>query len=356
MKRDPLILVINLGSTTTKVGLFAGKEAVFRETVTHSSQDLSHCRGIEGELRLRAGTIKEILSNHSVELSELDIIVSRGGLSRSVNPGIYKITQAMCDDLRSGRYGHHSANLGPIIAGEMAQTLGIDAVVVDPPTADEMEPIAKISGLRAVERKSALHVLSQRAVAWRAAQQLGKTYHEVNLIVVHLGGGITIGAHKRGQIVDGTHGLSEGPFTPERAGSLPTMELVEISFSGRYTKEELKEKLVREGGLQSYLGTRDAKAVEERIAKGDEYARLIYEAMTYQIAKEIGAMATVLYGEVDAIVLTGDLAHSPRLVQEIRNRVFWIAPLLVHPGEEELEALAAGGMRVWRGEEVAREY
>ncbi len=355
MKGNPLTLVINPGSTSTKLGVYRGQEELFRETIMYSSEEL-RWMSVEEELQLRREGVERSLQTHGVSKGELDLIVSRGGLCRPIEGGIYRVNEAMCEDLRAARYGRHPSNLGPIIAREMADEVGAEAIVVDPPTVDELEPVARISGLKEIERRSALHVLNQRAAARRAASRLARAYEDLNLIVAHLGGGITIGAHRRGKIVDGTHGLSEGPFTPERAGSLPTLELLDLALSGRYTPEELRKKLVGEGGLLSYLGTRDALEVERRMARGDEEARLVFEAMAYQISKEIGAMATVLEGEVDGIVITGDLARSEPLVRMIRQRVSFLAPLFVFPGEEELLSLLEAGLRAWRGEEEIKEY
>jgi butyrate kinase len=262
----------------------------------------------------------------------------------------------MCDDLLSGRYDKHPANLGPVISFHLARKIDCRAIIFDSPTSDEFEPVARFSGLPEIPRRSGLHVLSQKAVARRVAKDLGKDYKEMNLIVVHLGGGISVGAHLKGRIIDASHAIEEGPFTPGRCGGLPIMDVTKLCFSGRYTQDQLYRKLMGKGGLTAYLGTNDARVVEKRISEGDEHSLLAYQAMAYQISKEIGAMATVLNGQVEAIVLTGGLAHSEMLTGWIEKRVGYIAAVRIMPGEDEMRALAEGGLGVLRGEEEVREY
>ena len=306
------ILVINIGSTSDKVAVYRDETPLFSATIDYAPSQLPP--DLEDQLPQRQRGVEGLLSRRGVSPREIDLVVSRGGLARPLPAGIYRINAAMCRDLLSGRYGKHPSSLGPVIAFDFSRRYGIEALVVDPPSTDEFHPLARISGLPEIERRSAFHALSQKSAARRAAKEMGRAYEELNLVVAHLGGGITVGAHLRGQVVDATHGLGEGPFTPERAGSLPTTELLELAFSGRYTREELGRKLVGQGGLMAYLGTNDARTVEERIDQGDERARLIYQALAYQVAKEIGALATVLRGKVDAVGSTGRLAHSQRLV------------------------------------------
>jgi butyrate kinase len=263
----------------------------------------------------------------------------------------------MLQDLREGFAGQHASNLGGIIAYEIATALNIPSYIVDPVVVDEMEPIARISGLSKIERVSIFHALNQKAVARRVAKELGKKYEDMNLIVTHMGGGITVGAHKKGRVIDVNNGLhGEGPFSPERAGTVPIGDLVSLCFSGQYYREEITKMLVGQGGLVGYLGTNDAVKVEKMIEAGDEKAKLVYSAMAYQVAKEIGAASAVLNGKVDAIIITGGLAYGKGFVKEISDRISWIADVIVQPGEDELQALAEGALRVLRGEENEKVY
>jgi butyrate kinase len=263
----------------------------------------------------------------------------------------------MVEDLRMGLLGQHASNLGGILAREIASQLNIPAFIVDPVVVDEMEEVARLSGMPDIERISIFHALNQKAVARRAARDLGKSYEEANLIVAHLGGGISVGAHKKGRVVDVNNALDgEGPFSPERAGGLPAEGLLKLCFSGKYTMDEIKKKMVGKGGLVAYLKTNDAREVEKMIEEGNKEAELIYRAMAYQIAKEIGNCAAVLCGQVDAIVLTGGIAHSKMLTGWIKERVEFISQVMTYPGEDEMSALAEGGLRVLRGEEKAKEY
>jgi butyrate kinase len=351
MKKTYRILAINMGSTSTKVAFFEDAKAVAQETIAYSSQELAGYAELRDQLPRRRQDVAAFMEKNGIAPDRLDIIISRGGLGKPGPAGVYIIDETMCDDLLAGRYGKHPSALGPAIALDMSRSSGIRAIIIDPPSTDEFEPLARISGIPDIERKSAFHALNQKAAARKAAEAMGKSYESVNFIVAHLGGGITIGAHRRGRVIDCNHGLSEGPFSPERAGGLPTLELVELAQSAKYTPKDLQRKLVGQGGLAAYLGTTDAIAVESATDKGDEKAAFIYRAMAYQIAKDIGAMAAVLNGEVDGIVLTGGLAHSKRLVDWIRSRVQFIAPVFLHPGEDEMEALAQGALRVLLGQE-----
>ena len=262
----------------------------------------------------------------------------------------------MCDDLLSGQYEKHPSNLGPVITYNLGKMLKVPAIIVDSPSSDEFEPVARFSGLPEIKRRSGFHVLSQKAAARKAAKDLGKNYEHINLIVGHLGGGISVGAHKQGRIIDATHGIEEGPFTPERTGSLPVIELITLCYSNQYTQEQLHRKLVGQGGLVAYLGTSDARVVEKEIAAGNEDYLQVFHAMSYQICKEIGAMAAVLDGDVEAVILTGGLAHSQMLIDWIQKKVSFIAPVMVFPGEDEMNALASGGLRFLHGREEGKEY
>ncbi|OPX37553.1 MAG: butyrate kinase [Desulfobacteraceae bacterium 4484_190.2] len=350
------ILVINIGSTSTKVGLFSDENILSKETIDHAAKDLAQLHGYDAWLRFHQAMVEKFFKSHKGRLERFHLVVSRGGLTKPVETGAYLINDAMLRDLRSGQYGWHPCNVGPAIAYEIAKRLEVRAIIYDSPVADEMEPLARVSGLKGIERKSAFHVLSQKSGARKAAEELGIHYEQGHFIVAHLGGGITICAHKKGRIIDGTHGLSEGPFTPQRTGALPLQEFMNLCFSGQFTQEELSRKLFGQGGVYSYLGTHDIAAVEQNAKKGDEKALLVLRTMAYQISKDICTMAAVLAGRVDSIVLTGNLCNARTVVNEIRSRVDFLAHFLVYPGEDELENLALGGMNILRQGETVREY
>jgi len=290
--------------------------------------------------------------------SSLSAVVGRGGILRPIPGGTYQVNQRMLNDLRAGLNGEHAANLGAALAHEITTSVGaIPAFIVDPVVVDEMEPVAHISGMPGMPRRSLFHALNQKAVARRAARDLRKPYTDVNLVVVHLGGGVTVGAHRKGRVIDVNNGLDgEGPMSPERSGTLPGISLVHLSYSWRYTLPEIAKKLVGQGGLVAHLGTNDAREVEKMMGEGNAHAEMIYRAMAYQVAKEVGRAAVALKGEVDRVVLTGGLAYSKQLTGWIAERVDWIAQVSVYPGEDEMQALAEGALRVLRGEEQAREY
>ncbi len=356
MDREHRLLVINVGSTSTKVACFKGGEPVALETIRYSSEALASFSSLGDQLPLREEDVLNFLDKNGIRLEEMDMVVSRGGLGNPAPAGAYRIDETMCRDLLEGKYGKHPSALGPAMALDFSKQYGMPAIVIDPPSTDEFEPPARISGIPEIERMSAFHALNQKIAARRFAREAGKTYEELNLIVAHLGGGITIGAHRKGRVIDCTHGLGEGPFTPERAGSLPTTDLLDMAFSGTRDKKQIMSRLVGQGGLFAYLGTTDAQKVEGLVKAGDEKAARVYEAMAYQVAKDIGAMGTVLKGEIDGIVLTGGLAHSEMLTGWIMKRVRFIAPVFVFPGEDEMSALAEGGLRVLRGEEDVKSY
>ncbi len=351
------ILAINPGSTSTKVAVFDGEEAAFVETVAHRAADLAAYARIADQYPLRRDAVLLCLARHGLEPTALAAVVGRGGLLRPVPGGTYRVNARMLEELRAPAPREHASNLGAIVANEIASAAGIPAFIVDPVCVDEFEPLARISGLPEVERRSLSHALNLKATAKRAAADLGRPYEELDLIVVHMGGGISVSPHRHGRMIDVNQALDgTGPFSPDRAGGLPVGDVMRLSYSGRYTYEELFRRLTTQGGLVAHLETNDALEVERRIAEGDAHARLIYEAMAYQIAKEIGSMATVLRGRVDAIVLTGGLAHSEMLRGWLRERVGWIAPLMVYPGQDEMRAMAQGALRALEGREPALEY
>jgi len=350
-------LVINPGSTSTKIAVFKDLEPIDSTNLRHSNKDLSSYSTMAEQFEYRRNLVMEALENSGVSLEELDSVIGRGGLLKPIPGGTYLVNENMMKDLRFAERGSHASNLGGLLAHSIADILNIPAFIVDPVCIDEMEPIARISGMPENPRESLFHALNQKEIARRAAEEMRREYDQVNLVVAHLGGGISVGAHLKGRVIDVNNAVGgEGPFSPERTGGIPAARLVELCFSGQYTEEEMLKRLVGNGGLVAYLGTNDAMEVENRIRQGEEKARLVYEAMAYQVAKEIGACSTVLKGSVDAVVITGGLAHSEMLVGLIIDRISFIAPVKVFPGEDELKALAAGGLRVLAGIEEAKNY
>jgi butyrate kinase len=352
-----LILVINPGSTSTKVAVFRDKEPVFTETLRHSTEELSKYKSIIDQFEFRTQAILNMLKEKGISLSEIDAIVGRGGLLKPIESGTYIVNEKMIEDLKKAERGEHASNLGGIIAYTLAKEHDIEAYIVDPVVVDELEDIARITGMPEIEKSSIFHALNQKAIARRLAADLNKKYEEVNLIIAHLGGGISIGAHKHGRVVDVNDALNgEGPFSPERAGGLPVLDLVKLCYSGKYTYQEMKKRLIGQGGIVAHLGTNDVREVYKKIKEGDKKAELVLEAMAYQTAKEIGAMAVVLKGQVDAIGITGGIAYNEDFVKRISERVKFIAPIYVYPGEDEMSALAQGAYRVLSGEEKAKMY
>ena len=350
-------LVINPGSTSTKIAVFNNLEMIFEKTLRHSVEELDPFKKIIDEFEFRKNIIIVSLKENGIAPGDLAAVVGRGGLLKPMSGGTYEVSDAMLNDLKEGKRGEHASNLGGILAYEIAKETEISAFIVDPVVVDELEPMARLAGHPRFERKSIFHALNQKAVGRKAASKLGKRYEESNLIVVHLGGGITVGAHKEGKVVDVNNGLDgEGPYSPERSGTLPAGAMAELAFSGAVTHEEVKKMLKGNGGLAAYLGTNNAKLVGDMCEGGDENARLIYEGMAYQVAKDIAANAAVLEGKVDAIVVTGGIAYDTQFVSWIEKRVGFIADVMVFPGEDELEALAEGGLSVLKGEEEAKKY
>ncbi|MGD8462666.1 MAG: butyrate kinase, partial [Anaerolineae bacterium] len=346
------------------VAVFEDEQPLFVKTLHHSSAEIGAFSHVLDQYDFRLEAILELLRQHNVSLSSLSAAVGRGGLLRPIPSGTYRVNGKMLDELcRRDKEREHASNLGAPLAHEIASRIDVPAFIVDPVCVDEFDDLARISGLPEIERRSLSHALNLKAVARRAAHDLGRSYGDLNLVVVHLGGGISVTAHRQGRMVDVNQALDgTGPFAPERAGGLPVGDVVRMCFAEppyddlELTYEQMFTKLAGQGGLVAHLGTNSAVEVEQRIEAGDEHARLIYEAMAYQVAKEIGAMATVLKGRIDAIVLTGGVAHSEMLVGWIVDRVAWIAPVQVYPGEDEMLALAQGALRVLRGEEQARAY
>ncbi|NLW40032.1 MAG: butyrate kinase [Tissierellia bacterium] len=351
------LLIINPGSTSTKIAVFDDENMVFEKTLRHSVEELSQYNTITDQIDFRKEIILKNLEESQIPIDSISAIVGRGGLLKPIPGGTYKVNEKMVMDLRNRTYGEHASNLGGIIAYEISKGIGVEAFIVDPVVVDELQDVARISGLKEIERKSIFHALNQKAVARRHAKLQGKAYEDMNLIVVHLGGGVSIGAHKKGRVIDVANALDgDGPFSPERSGGLPVGDLIKLCYSGKYSYEEMKSLIVGKGGMVSYLSTNNAMEVCDRIEAGDEYAKSIYYAMAYQIAKEIGSCAAVLKGEVDGILLTGGIAHDEMFTAWIEERVNFISKVYIYPGEDELMALAEGGLRVLRGEEKAKEY
>lgn len=351
------VLVINPGSTSTKIGVFEDETLLLEQTLRHATEKIAQFSSIIDQYEFRKEAILQVLADENIKLSTLDAVCGRGGLLRPIEGGTYSVNDAMIEDLKTGYFGQHASNLGGILAREIATELMIPSFIVDPVVVDEMTSIARISGSPLIQRKSIFHALNQKAVARRYAKEIGKKYEDLRLIITHMGGGITIGAHASGKVIDVNNGLhGDGPFSPERAGSVPIGDLVELCFSGTFYRDDITKSLVGEGGLVGYLGTNDAVEVEKKIEAGDEEAKLIYDAMAYQIAKEIGSAATVLEGRVDAIILTGGIAYGKAFVENISSKVRWISDIAVYPGEDELQALAEGAIRVLAGEEQAKVY
>lgn len=350
------ILVINPGSTSTKISLFdQGGEEIFKESISHSTEELSQFNSLLEQGPARKKIILDTLEKRNIDTNSLKAVIGRGGILKPLKAGIYGINDKLVDDLKHSPI-EHASNLGGIIASEIAKSISIPAYIADPVSVDEFVDIARISGLKGIERKSLLHTLNIRANAFRYAKEQGKKLEELNLIIAHLGGGISIAPLEKGRIVDVNNANDAGPFSPERTGSLPNAALIHLCYSGKYSEKELIKLITHQGGLVSYLGTNDVREVLKKIEQGDKYAELIFEAMCYQIAKEIGAMAIVLKGEVEAIILTGGMSFNEILVNKIRDRVEWIAPITVYPGEEEMKALAEAVIRVQKGEEKVKIY
>lgn len=339
------ILVINPGSTSTKIAVFDGATPVFTETIRHEATDLDRFAGVMDQETYRHDLILETLDRHNLVLSDLQAIIGRGGLMHPIDGGVYAVSPTMLDDLRTCRYGTHACNLGAILADTLGREAGLPAFIADPVVVDEMEPLARYSGHPDIARRSIFHALNHKATARRAARDLGAAYKDLRLIVVHLGGGVSIAAHKLGRVVDVNDALDgDGPFSPERSGSLPVGRVLDWCFAPDVDEMEIRRRITGKGGFVAYLGTSSGMEVERRMADGDEKAREVHAAMAYQVAKYIGAMATVLCGRVDAVILTGGLAYDRELTRLIAERTSFIARVLTYPGEDEMEALALAAL------------
>ena len=350
-------LIINPGSTSTKIGVFEDETLLFEETLRHSTEEIAQYASIVDQKDFRKEIITNLLKSKDFDINSLGMVVGRGGMLKPIPGGTYAVTDELLEDLKIGKQGQHASNLGGILAREIADSIGVPSFIVDPVVVDEMCDIARYSGVPELPRTSVFHALNQKAVAKRYAKETGKAYDTLNLIVVHMGGGVSVGAHLNGRIIDVFNALDgDGAFSPERAGGAPVGALIKMCFSGEYTEKEVYKKFVGNGGFNAYLGTNDMRDVEKAVLAGDAKATEIRDAFVFQVSKDIGSMATVLNGKVDQIVVTGGIAYDKGVVAGLRERCEWIAPFTIYPGEDELLALVQGGLRVVNGEEEAKVY
>ncbi|MBN2605505.1 MAG: butyrate kinase [Bacilli bacterium] len=351
------ILAINPGSTSTKIAIYEDQELVFKKSIKHSSDIISSFSKIIDQFAFRKEAIIHALEESSYSIDSFDAIVGRGGLLKPIQGGTYLVNDEMIDYMRQAPRGEHASNLGCVIAKELANINHKPAFIVDPVAVDEMDDIARFTGMPSIKRQSLFHALNQKATGLKAAEILGKKYTELDLIIAHLGGGISVGAHHLGRVIDVNNALDgDGPMSPERSGSVPLGPLYKMALSGKYTLKDIQRMNYGNGGMVAYLGTNDGFEIEKRIQNGDKEAKFILEVMCYQISKEIGSAATVLKGNVDAIVLTGGLAYDKLIIDFIKERTSFLGKIIVLPGEDEMEALAFGALRVLNGDETAKEY
>lgn len=350
-------LIINPGSTSTKIGVFEDETLLFEETLRHSTEEISQYATIFDQKDFRKEIITNLLKEKNFDINSLNMVVGRGGMLKPIPGGTYEVTDELLADLKVGVQGQHASNLGGILAREFADPLGIPAYIVDPVVVDELMPVARYSGMPEIPRGSIFHALNQKAVAKRYAKEVGKPYESLRLIVVHMGGGVSVGAHENGRIIDVFSAFDgDGAFSPERAGGVPCGALVKLCFSGKYTEKELYSKLIGKGGFNGYLGTNDMREVTRMANEGNEEAAMVKAAFLHQVAKDIGSMGCVLKGKVDQIIVTGGISYSKDVVDSLKESAEWIAPFTVYPGEDELLALVQGGLRVLNGEEEVKQY
>lgn len=350
------ILVVNPGSTSTKLGLFEDQKQISVKKVAHSAEEIAKYPKINDQVKMRRSVMDEFLSENSVVASELGAVVGRGGLLKPMRSGTYNVNQKMVDDLTSSTYGEHASNIGAMLAWTFNQDFGVPAFIVDPVVVDELQEQARFTGIKEIPRRSIWHALNIMAVVRHHCKVSNLDREKENFVVVHIGGGISVAAIKGGRCIDVSNGLEAGPFTPERAGTLPSLELVNLCFSGKYTHDEIKKLVVGRGGLVNYLGTSALPEVEKRINEGDQYAKSVLDAMSYQIAKEVGSYLVVLKGQVNSILLTGGGANNKIVTGIIKDYVETFAPVKIYPGEDELSSLALGALRVLKDETKALEY
>ena len=351
------LLIINPGSTSTKIGVFEDANELFEETLRHTNEELKQYDTIFDQFQFRKDVILNVLKEKNFDIKTLSAVVGRGGMLKPIEGGTYAVNDAMLEDLKVGVQGPHASNLGGILAKSIADEVGVPSYIVDPVVTDELADVARMSGTPDIPRVSKFHALNQKAVAKRYGKESGKGYENLNLVVVHMGGGVSVGAHNHGKVVDVNNALDgDGPFSPERAGSVPAGDLIKLCFSGKYSEAEVYSKIVGKGGFVAYLNTNDVKGTIDKMEEGDKACTEVYNAFVYQIAKAVGEMSAALSGKVDQIILTGGVAYSPVLVPDLKSRIDWIAPVTVYPGEDELLALAQGAIRVLNGEEEAKVY
>ncbi len=352
------ILAINPGSTSTKIAVYENSKSIFLKTLRHSSEDLKDFEKIADQFEFRKNHIIQELEAAEIDINSLNAIVGRGGLVKPIESGVYEVKDQLLADLKVGILGEHASNLGGLIAFDIAKSLNdAKAFIADPVVVDEMQDVARLTGHPKFERLSIFHALNQKAIARIHAKSLDKNYEELNLIVAHLGGGVSVGAHCNGRVIDVNNALDgEGPYSPERTGTLPAGALAKLATSGEYTLDEIKKMIKGEGGFVAYLGTNSGMEVQERTEKGDKQATLVQEGMAYQVAKEIGSLAPVLKGKVDGIIITGGVAYNKHFVAYVRDMVSFIAPVTVYPGEDEMQALAMNGLMVLNNEVECKEY
>ncbi len=350
-------LIINPGSTSTKIGVFEDETLLFEETLRHSTEEIAQYASIVDQKDFRKQIILDLLAKKNFDINSLQVIVGRGGMLKPIPGGTYAVSDELLEDLKIGKQGQHASNLGGILAREIGDSIGVPSYIVDPVVVDELMPIARYSGVPELPRTSVFHALNQKAVAKRYAKEKGVSYDFLNLIVVHMGGGVSVGAHEKGRVIDVFNALDgDGAFSPERAGAVPSGALIKMCFSGEYTEKEVYKKIVGNGGFNAYLGTNDMRDVAKMIADGDAHADEVREAFILQVCKNIGSMACVLKGKVDRIIVTGGIAYNKEVVDKMEERAGFIAPFTVYPGEDELLALAQGALRVLNGEEEAMKY
>lgn len=350
-------LIINPGSTSTKIGVFEDETLLFEETLRHSTEEISQYASIVDQKDFRKKIITDLLKEKDFDIKSLGMVVGRGGMLKPIPGGTYAVTDDLLEDLKIGKQGQHASNLGGILAREIADEIGVPSYIVDPVVVDELAPVARYSGVKELPRTSVFHALNQKAVAKRYSKESGKAYDSMNLIVVHMGGGVSVGAHEKGKVIDVFNALDgDGAFSPERAGAVPSGALIKMCFSGKYTEKEVYSKIVGKGGFNSYLGTNDMRNVIKMIEEGNEEAKAMFDAFIFQVTKDIGSMACVLNGKVDQIIVTGGIAYNAKVIENLKEKAGWIAPFTVYPGEDELLALVQGGLRVLNGEEKAMEY
>lgn len=352
------VLVINPGSTSTKIAVFADDKELFSENVSHSAEEIAAFPTIASQYEFREKHIRNTLASRGFDIKQLSCIVGRGGLLKPIPGGVYKVNEAMKAELQAAPNGEHASNLGALIADALAREVGVPAFIADPVVVDELDDVARIYGHTLFRKRSIFHALNQKAVAKRWARENGKKYEQINAIVAHMGGGVSVGLHRQGRVVDVNNALNgEGPFSPERAGTLPAGDLAKLCFSGKYSEKEVLKMITGQGGMVSLADTNDMRVLEAKYHKDkDPQAALIYKAFLYNVGKAIGALAAANQGKIDTIILTGGIAHGKEVQDTLRDMTGWIAPVTVYPGEGELEALAQAGIGVLSGETVAQEY